>query len=230
MTEQAISKLKELKQLLDDGILTQEEFDNAKKEILNAPTDVAAVEKEPQRIAPMVQASAAEAQVPQPSYTEFSYVPKNTVPWHQRQAVMKATSAKDLADYYHRQQSTATIGMVAGGVLIALFVKTCLAGGFWPIFGAVFWALTPGCGLIGMERPALALYKRMEEKFKGVTDEELYYLKQYIAGQRVHERQVVGQAVKSSVQAAKKAAKLYEEMTGESAAVGLGRFIGSRMS
>lgn len=222
MTQETINKLKECKELYDQGILNQEEFETEKAKILNArPT--AEVET-PQEVVHTPVAKVSYDYNGRPSSRGVK-----KVPWYERQAVMKANSAEEAASYYKRKYILSIFFTMVGAYLLFAFFRNCDVGGFWTIFLAVFWALIPGCTIFFSGIYSAIHNKRMKDQFEGMTDEELDLLKDYIEGRRAYEMGKIVQGFNAAGEAVNGAAKTYKQMTGRNAWMDLGSWLGKKM-
>lgn len=220
MNAETIKQLKEYKQLLDEGVLSQEEFDAEKKKLLSAESSMSNEHDVP---AIIEQQEVVEYETEQIIPSQSMSRPRNlpSVPLAQRMTVMQAQTPNELVEKYERRRKLSIIYAVIGGIFLILFFSEWSEGGFWNVLWAMIWALFPAIllgsiGLVGIDNN-----KKMAQKFKGMSQSDFEWLKEEIRERRAHEREVVGQI-------ATEASRAYTQQTGGNMWFDIGKNLFSR--
>lgn len=190
MDSQIVNQLKELKSLVAQGILTQEEFEAEKKKLLAQNSEATEVEVE------VVSKNPIEVQTIEPQPIRVAAVPITA-----RRVIMTSASPEEAAYKYKKYYNQCLAMSIIGGGLCCAFLWKYHVGGFWPIFGAVFWALIPGLylGIFGLGN--LSTWSTMQARCEKMSMEEFIATQQDTAERNRQIGVAVGQASKSYAQA-----------------------------
>lgn len=228
MEKETINKLKELKQLVEDGILTQEEFENEKKQLLSAEH------------AMVVKADVQEVQVevvpPKEQYRQqqnrTQQKPPRTVhiPLLQRRTVMNQTTPEGVIKKCNEYITYGKIGYGIATVLLLTFVYHCIADSFWSAFGAFFWAFMPSSLLFLRCNFHVPRYKELRDKFVGMSQAEFEYVQEVIRTKRANEKEAIITFASDFAEGFDQYAQSYARQTGSNFYSDLGAAIGSSFS
>lgn len=218
MDDYIIKKLKEYKQLVADGILTQEEFEREKELLLsnqsNPPViynegqdnEVSNVDKSYQRIG-----------------QQNSRPPRTIhVPLLHRSIVMNESTPKGVVNKCESYILRSKISIGVGVVFAIIFIYYCCTAGFWAKFGAFFWAFGPAMYFIGIGVYTLNRYSETRDKFVNLTQEEFEYVQDVIKAKRADEKEAI-------VTFADEFEKSYYQQTGRNVWYDSGEFIGEKL-
>lgn len=228
MEKETIEKLKELKQLLDEGILTQEEFDTEKQKLLassptvipKAETLVLETEETPVSIREYDTQNRFESQI-KPNRTIH-------IPLLHRSVVINATSPEAVIKKCNNYITRGKIGIALGILLMGVFVYYCFTAGSWAIFGAVFWALFPALICIITGSITVPSYTELRDKFVGMNQAEFNYVQEIIRQKRENEKEAIINIAGEVAHVANTAADVYQEQTGNNMWFDIGRHLGSK--
>lgn len=215
MEKETIDKLKELKQLVDEGVLTHEEFDREKKQLLSATPPVVEKHKDTK----------------QGQRRQYKQRPSRTIhiPLLHRSVVMNQTTPegviKKCNNYIIRGNVALGLAVVLGGI----FIYYCCTGGFWSIFGAIFWALIPAL-IWGISAPITkSQYTELRDKFVGMSQVEFEYVQEIIRNKRKEEKDAVISFANDFMEGVDQYAQSYQQQNGSNFYADLGAAIGSSL-
>jgi len=214
MDTDKINKLKECKELLDQGVLTQQEFEEEKKKILSSEQHEL---NNRQSIILSEQPIECVAETIPSNDTTYKIAP---VPLEGRRYVMKCSTPQEATNKFDRFYKRSILAIVLGGILIALFIYQ---SGFWAVFFAVFWALAPGIALIITGLVSLGRWRDMRDRFAKMSQQEFNLVQLDIEQRRQNMVNATGEFVNSAQQS-------YSEATGgRNMWFDIGSAIGSRL-
>ncbi len=219
MKNETIEKLKEYKKLLDEGILTKEEFNNEKQRLLSNEKNVLSTIATP---------DLAKNNVDM-YQTGVIRKPRTIhIPWRYRSIVIEASSPQGVIAKCERSLNWMKILFGIGVVLAAIFIYYCFTGGFWSIFGAVFWALIPAlyCIIMGA---LLSPYADLKGKFVGMSQAEFEYVQDVIQTQRNNFKEAVITFTDEFFNGVNQAAEIYQQQTGGNLYYDVGAAIGNAL-
>lgn len=121
MNTETIKQLKEYKQLLDGGVLSQEEFNAEKKKLLSAESSMSNKHDVP---AIIEQQEVVEYETEQIIPSQSMSRPRNlpSVPLAQRMTVMQAQTPNELVEKYEKRHTLSVICTIIGGIFLILFL------------------------------------------------------------------------------------------------------------
>lgn len=219
MDKETIEKLREYKQLVDEGILTQEEFEREKELLVsNQPSNQLAVYNEDRGNAVGYMDKpyqTTEQQKSRPSRTIH-------VPLLLRSIVMNASTPEDVVKKCDSNMLGGKIAIGIGAVLAVIFIYYCYTAGFWAKFGAFFWAFCPASYLIGIGLYNINRYSDLRGKFYNLTQEEFEYAQDVIRAKREGEKEAI-------ITFAEGFAEGYYQQTGRNAWADAGGYIGDKL-
>lgn len=220
MNTETIKQLKEYKQLLDGGVLSQEEFNAEKKKLLSAESSMSNKHDVP---AIIEQQEVVEYETEQIIPSQSMSRPRNlpSIAITQRRDVMNARSPQEVVETCDKYLKRSTIGMIIGGVLVLIFLSICSSGGGWAIFFAIFWAVIPAIILFVSAFTGRETYSSLKKKIVGMNQSDFEWLKEDIRERRAHERGVVGKIATEASQA-------YTQQTGGNMWFDIGKNLFSR--
>ena len=173
MEKETIEKLRELKNLVDEGILTPEEFDTEKAQLLTGETLAIA------------QMDNVEDNYPQTEYYQQPTRPRTIhIPWRYRHTVMGQSSPEGVIKKCESGITTAYVFLGIGAFWGITFIYYFFTAGFWSILGAFFGAFCPAIWFIIMGATWLTHYKDLKNMFLGMTQAEFEYVQDVIQEQR----------------------------------------------
>ena len=182
MDNETIEKLREYKQLVDEGILTQEEFEKEKKNLLS--NQLVKVDKD--YVGTVVEKKK------QPNRQQQNRPPRTVhVPLMYRRLVMNESTpegvVKKCDDYIQRGKVFLYIGVA----LIVIYLYYFYTAGFWAILCASFGALCPGIILLLIGSGNKRKYTNLRDKFIDLTQEEFEYAQEVIRTKRANEAEAI---------------------------------------
>ncbi len=209
MDNETIEKLREYKQLVAEGILTQEEFENEKKQLLSNKAMLTNDD----------QPNSAVTEMPQQQSRPLRTIHVSLL---QRKIVMEQSTPDGVVKTCENLITTGKIYLFMGIALELIFVYYLFSKGFWAILGAMFWAATPGTLLLITGGTALQRYTELRDKFVGLSQREFEYVQEVIRTKRANEKEAI-------ITFAEEFEKSYQEQTGRNIWYDTGEYIGSKL-
>lgn len=219
MEKETIEKLKEYKKLLDDGILTKEEFENEKQKLLSNEAEM------PSTIVP---SDVLKNRVNVRQNRESRKPRTIHIPWQYRTIVMNASTPIDVIATCDKKLVTRNVLLCLGAVLAITFIIFCFTGGFWSILGAIFGALCPAVYFF-IFGATLSPYADLKEKFVGMSQVEFEYVQDVIQAQRNNIKEAIITFTDNFFDGVNQAAEIYQQQTGGNLYYDVGAAIGSTM-
>lgn len=220
MDAQTINQLKELKSLVEQGILTQEEFETEKDKLLNQHEEIAFVEPDDVQV---VKSSPVTKPQVNSSYQTIRPGYVRNVPPIGRYDVMNATTPEEAHKKFQWRYNAGVLYTIIAGVFSLAFIYQCHTSGFWGIFFACFWALFPALvfGIPGIM--AIFQYKDLKDMFQNVSQDEFVAMQNDIQQKRDGYKNAAGEFISNAQNA-------YSETTGgRNIWFDLGSYIGSKL-
>ena len=209
MDNETIEKLREYKQLVAEGILTQEEFENEKRQLLSNKVTLPSND----------QPNSAVTEMPQQQSRPLRTI---HVPLLQRKIVMDQSTPDGVVKKCENLITTGKIYLFIGIALDLIFVYYLFSKGFWAILGAMFWAATPGTFLIILGASALHDYTGLRDKFVGLTQREFEYVQEVIRTKRANEKEAI-------ITFAEEFEKSYQQQTGRNVWYDTGEYVDRKL-
>lgn len=230
MDKEIIEKLKELKQLVDDGILTQEEFEKEKKQLLSpaSPAKEEATQVE--------QVEVEEVKTPKPykrnrfldndqpiekpkvTPQSTSSAPRRSprsihIPLWDRSLVMNQSTPEEVIAKCDKKLLQGKLDFVIAGVLGGVFVYYCIEGGFIAILNAFVFALVPAVVLL-ITGSLKNRYKDLKSKFVGMSQAEFEFVQDTIRQKRADAKEAVITFANDFAEGVDQYATEYQRQTG----------------
>ena len=209
MNNETIEKLREYKRLVDEGILTQEEFEKEKKQLLsNKPT----ISNDYQNDSAITKTQKQQSRPPRTVHVPLLY----------RKIVMDQSTPDGVVKSCDGYINRAKISLYIGIALAVIFLYYLFTAGFWATLGAVFWAACPGIFLIIIGSSNLKNYTELRDKFVGLSQRDFEYVQEVIRTKRANEKEAI-------ITFANEFEKSYQQQTGRNVWYDTGEYIGGKL-
>lgn len=219
MDKETIEKLREYKQLVAEGILTQEEFEREKELLMsNLPSNQPANYNEEQNHV------VGYNDKPDQTTGQQNRRPPRTihVPLLHRSAVMNESTPEGVVKKYEGYILRSKISIGIGAILAIVFIYYCCTAGFWAKFGAFFWAFCPASYFIYLGAYSLKRCSDVRDKFVNLTQKEFEYVQDVIRAKRADEKEAI-------ITFADEFEKSYYQQTGRNVWYDTGAIIGEKL-
>ena len=219
MDKEIIEKLREYKQLVAEGIFTQEEFEREKELLIsNQPSN------QPAHYYEEHNHGVGYTDKPNQTTAQQNRNPPRTihVPLFHRSAVMNESTPEGVVKKYEGYILRSKIAIGIGAILAIVFIYYCFTAGFWAKFGAFFWAFCPASYFIYLGAYSLKRCSDVRDKFVNLTQEEFEYVQDVIRAKRADEKEAV-------ITFANEFEKSYFQQTGRNVWYDTGELIGEKL-